>query len=99
MTGKQKIAMGCALLSLALLFMMIIWGDSGFFDLMRLKQEKEIMMEKSRSTENENVELYRTIKRLKHDPKYIENIARKELGMVGQNEVIFKFKEERSENE
>ncbi len=91
--------MGCALLSLALLFMMIIWGDSGFFDLMRLKQEKEIMMEKSRSTENENVELYRTIKRLKHDPKYIENIARKELGMVGQNEVIFKFKEERSENE
>lgn len=99
MTAKQKIAMVCAALSLAFLLLMIIWGDSGFFDLMRLKQEKNALVEKSRQTETENVELYRTIKRLKHDPKYIENVARKELGMVGQHEVIFKFKEERSENE
>jgi cell division protein FtsB len=30
------------------------------------------------------------IDRLKHDPEYIENIARQELGMIGENEVILK---------
>ena len=30
------------------------------------------------------------IDRLKNDPKYIENIARKELGMIGEDEVILK---------
>lgn len=99
MSSKQKIAIGTAVFFLFLLLLMIFFGDNGFFDFMRLKNEKATLTEKSRLTEAENVELYRTINRLKHDPKYIESVARKELGMVGQNEVIFKFKEERSDDE
>ncbi|MFZ5572677.1 MAG: FtsB family cell division protein [Thermodesulfobacteriota bacterium] len=99
MSFKQKIAIGSVIAFLCFLLLMIFFGDNGFFDVLRLKEEKAVLAEKSRRTEAENVELYRTINRLKHDPKYIESIARKELGMVGQNEVIFKFKEERSENE
>ena len=34
--------------------------------------------------------MYTEIERLKHDPEYIENVARRELGMIGKNEVIFK---------
>jgi cell division protein FtsB len=30
------------------------------------------------------------IDRLKHDPAYIESIARQELGMIGENEIILK---------
>ncbi|MBW2177339.1 MAG: septum formation initiator family protein, partial [Deltaproteobacteria bacterium] len=34
--------------------------------------------------------LYRTIKRLRNDPQYIESVARKELGMIKEDEVILK---------
>ena len=38
----------------------------------------------------ENLILYSEIERLKNDSKYIENIARQELGMIGKDEVILK---------
>jgi cell division protein FtsB len=34
--------------------------------------------------------LYNEIERLKNDDKYIENIARQELGMIGKDEMILK---------
>jgi cell division protein FtsB len=36
--------------------------------------------------------MYRSVDRLQNDPYYIENIARRELGMVRSDELIFKFK-------
>ena len=39
-----------------------------------------------------NLSLYREIDRLKHDPKYIEDVVRRELGLIGKDEVIFKLK-------
>ncbi len=38
----------------------------------------------------ENLSISIEIDRLKHDPEYIENVARKELGMIGEDEVILK---------
>jgi len=32
------------------------------------------------------------IVKLKNDPVFIENVARQELGMIGEGEVILKFK-------
>ena len=40
----------------------------------------------------DNFSLYHEIDRLKHDPKYIEDVVRQELGFIGKDEVIFKFK-------
>ena len=37
--------------------------------------------------------LYREIDRVKNDLKYIENVARQELGMVGKDEVIFRMEQ------
>jgi len=77
------------LLSFFLLF--IIWGDQGFIELYELKQEYQQLCEYSQSLEQENVNLHRLIERLKHDPKYVERIARTELGMIRDNEKIIKF--------
>jgi cell division protein FtsB len=40
----------------------------------------------------ENLSLYREIERLKNDPEYVEDVARKELGVIGKDEVIIKVK-------
>ena len=43
--------------------------------------------------QRQNIELSRRVKRLKEDPEYIENIARQELKMIGEDEIVFKFQQ------
>jgi cell division protein FtsB len=77
-----------------LIFLFILEGESGFFDLRRLKQENCRLVERNQSLENENRSLCREIDRLKNDMNYIENIARHELGMIRKDEVIIKLNED-----
>ncbi len=48
------------------------------------------MVKKSERLNQKNLSISIEIDRLKHDPEYIENVARKELGMIGEDEVILK---------
>lgn len=41
--------------------------------------------------EEENRKLREEVKRLQYEKRYIEEIARKELGMVKEGEVIYQF--------
>ena len=50
------------------------------------------MSQKNAELKQENISLYREIGRLKNDPKYVENVARQELGVIGKDEVIIKVK-------
>ncbi|GAI05136.1 unnamed protein product, partial [marine sediment metagenome] len=72
------------------LLFFIIFGEHGFIDLNILKTERNQLVEKNEQLTHENISLSIEIDRLKHDPKYIENIARQELGMVGEDELILK---------
>lgn len=92
MNRKQKIVFTSALVIIVALFSMIVVGKNGFFDLRRMKVERAGIAEKNAAIETKNVDLYRSIKRLRHDPKFVESVARQELGMVGKDELIFKFK-------
>lgn len=88
----KKIIFFLATLMLVVLFWLTIFGNNGFFDLHRLKREKINLVEKNAKITQDNLESYRVIKRLKNDPRFIENVARQELGMIGKDEVIFKFR-------
>ena len=59
-------------------------------DLNTLKKERNQLAEKNEQLSHQNLSLSVEIDRLKHDPKYIENIARQELGMVAEDELILK---------
>ena len=61
-------------------------------DLRLLKQEKAKLVQENNRLTKENLAISIEIDRLKHDPAYIENIARHELGMIGENEIILKSK-------
>lgn len=77
------------LLSFFLFF--IVWGDQGFIELYELQHEYQQLYSYSKSLEQENVNLHQLIERLSHDPKYVERIARTELGMIRDNETIITF--------
>jgi len=87
----NRIGIWSIFLLLSFFLFFIIWGDQGFMELSELQLEYQQLCNYSQSLEQENVNLHRLIKRLKHDPKYVERIARTELGMIRDNETIIKF--------
>ncbi|HUV50484.1 MAG TPA: septum formation initiator family protein [Anaerolineae bacterium] len=72
------------------LFLLIIFGDDGVVDFVSIKGEKDRLVEKNEKLNQENLNMYREIDRLKNDPKFVENVVRQELGVIGKDEVIFK---------
>jgi len=90
MSLKKKFLLFLAILVLFNLILVVIFSDNGLVDLIMLKKEKERSAKKNREVIRENLSLYREIERLKHDPEFIESVARKELGVVGKDEVILK---------
>ena len=90
MTRKQSVFLSIAAIALVSLLFFIIFGEHGLIDLNSLKKERDQLAEKSETLNRKNLSLSVEIDRLKHDPKYIENVARQELGMVGEDELILK---------
>jgi len=92
MSTKQSILLSFAILTMVCLLLMIIFGEQGLADLHLLKKKKDALVETNAVIARENLSLHSEIYRLKHDPEFIENVARQELGMIGKDEVIFKLK-------
>lgn len=90
MMRKQGVFLSIAFVLLFSLLFFIIFGEHGLLDLNTLKNERDQLAEKSEQLTRKNLSLSVEIDRLKHDPKYIENVARQELGMVGEDELILK---------
>ncbi|MDH3882866.1 MAG: septum formation initiator family protein [Desulfobacterales bacterium] len=90
MTRTQGIFLSVTVVLLFSLLFFIIFGEHGLIDLNILKKERDQLAEKNEQRSRQNLSLSVEIDRLKHDPKYIENIARQELGMVAEDELILK---------
>ncbi|MGD9237465.1 MAG: septum formation initiator family protein [Desulfobacterales bacterium] len=90
MTKKQSIILSIATALMFSLLFFIIFGEHGLIDLNSLKAEQNRLVEENEQLNQTNLTLSVEIDRLKHDPHYIESVARQELGMVGENELILK---------
>ena len=90
MTLKQNILLSISVLLLLTLFFFIIVSEHGLADLRFLKKERDRLVEENNNISRENQAISVEIDRLKHDPVYIESIARQELGMIGEEEIILK---------
>ena len=90
MTIKANFFLAVALIVILSTLLLIVFGDNGLTDRKRLKDRYSEVVSENTAIAKENARLYRQIERLKNDPAYIESIARRELGMIGSNEVIVK---------
>lgn len=91
---QLKIGLAAAILILAAYLGAILFGDNGLIALNRKKARLEKIQAENRVIEKENRALYRRVNRLKNDPAYLEYIIRQELSLVGEDEIVFKFKKE-----
>ena len=86
-----------SLFTLIVLGVIIAWlafGERGFIHLYRMEKERQAYLEKIRELEKANQDLLEQIERLRDDKDYIESEARKELGLVRENELIYRFSSE-----
>ncbi|RMF88412.1 MAG: septum formation initiator family protein [Nitrospinota bacterium] len=80
------------LLSL-LLVGMAVFGDQGILQVYFLEQDLQEMRQRLQLLQQENRALWQEIHALKHDPDYIEKIAREELGLARPGEIIFEIQD------
>jgi cell division protein FtsB len=95
MGSKKNILLAAIICLLSSLLLFIVFSENGLLDLNRLKAERDQLLQKNETLTQENLSLYREIERLKEDPEYVENVARKELGVIGKDEVVIKPKNTR----
>jgi cell division protein FtsB/cell division protein DivIC len=88
---KKRRILILVVISLLILGSLTFFGEKGIFNLLRLRKEVVRIKEKNSQLEGENQRLKEEIKRLQSDRRYIEEIARKELGMVKEGEIIYRF--------
>ena len=70
-----------------------VFGDKGLIDFYRLKKELGGILSYNKGFEKENRGLAKTIELLKNDKRYLEHIAKNELGMLGKDELLYRIKE------
>lgn len=90
------------LITLLFLGLIIAWlgfGERGFIHLYRMEKERQAYLDRIRHLERENEELLEQIKQLRTDNEYIESVARRELGLVKDNEIIFRFSKEQGKKD
>jgi cell division protein FtsB len=66
----------------------------GLQQIQSLAQKREGLIRDNQDLNRKNQSMYREINRLKQDPLYMEEVARKEFGLVRPDEIIFFLEEE-----
>jgi cell division protein FtsB len=68
------------------------FGKHGFLNLYRMELERQANIERVQQITRDNQVLMDEIQRLRSDGRYIEAVARRELGLVGEGDLVYRFK-------
>lgn len=95
---KRFLKISVALVAIALLWVLLAPG-SGLRSLWKKREELQRLQQQTVQLEEENEVLVKDIDRLQHDPRYLEDVARKEYGLLKKNERVFEFAPKKSAKE
>lgn len=68
-----------------------VFGERGLLRIYHLNREKKEIQQRVDTIRTDNLRLVREIDALKNDRRYLESIARRDFGLVRQNEIIYQF--------
>jgi len=71
-----------------------LFGEKGLIKIIQLKRERDRIIADVSHIEDENRRLQEEIKRLREDSRYLESVARRDLGLIKENEILFIFEDE-----
>ncbi|HET97830.1 MAG TPA: septum formation initiator family protein [Desulfurivibrio alkaliphilus] len=79
------------LLLLALLALWMLLSPYGLWQYSKISRELASLKAENSRLEQENRDLLIEIEKLRNDPEYIEEVARRQHGLLKKNEMIFNF--------
>jgi cell division protein FtsB/cell division protein DivIC len=88
---KKKRILLFILILFLILGLFTFFGDKGILHLLHLQKDLVRIKEMNSKMEEENRKLREEVRRLQYEKRYIEEIARKELGMVKEGEIVYQF--------
>jgi cell division protein FtsB len=74
--------------------LLTVFGERGLLKAYRLTNERDDIRAKVEKLSRENQYLRGELSSLRGDRRYIENIARKDLGLVREGETVYRFRGE-----
>ncbi len=89
--GYNKKVLITILLLVSVMVFFTFFGDKGLLQVYRLKKELREIERGNRELEKENEGLKAEIHRLRTNRDYVEELARRELGLVKKGEVVYQF--------
>ena len=100
-TQKQKFHLGIqgrfALLIILVMLALAVFGEKGVLRAYKLSQERHSLETEIQSLQEKNEALREEINLLRNDLEYLEDVARRDLGMVKDDELIYQFMPEPSQ--
>ena len=96
MTVRQTFLLSMAIIGLFSFLLVIVFGDKGLADFHLLRLERDRLVESNEDLLRENLKLYQQKVRLEKDSLYIEQVAREELGLVSEHDLVFIAPSDRS---
>ena len=89
--GSHRLLAGVALTLGVVLALGLLFSHRGLYQSYHFRQERVRLEQENARLAAENARLARTIDRLHHDPEMIQDLIRRELNFVKQNEIIFQL--------
>jgi cell division protein FtsB len=87
---KYKGTLAACVVALLLFIVAAIFGDHGLIHLLRMRGEQQELEHVAFGLQQHNEQLRQQIRRLQSDDWYIEKLARERLGLVKQDEVLYR---------
>ncbi|WP_302504250.1 FtsB family cell division protein [Geoalkalibacter halelectricus] len=78
--------------AVAVLVGLALFGERGVLNTLRMHQYKQSLQEKIAEIETDNARLRAEIEALRNNSRHLEGVARKELGMVREGELVYQFR-------
>lgn len=91
---EKKIIQGLVIFFSIVVVLLSLIGDKGLLQLMELKKQEKKLQQEIIDLKREKKEWVNKVKSLKNNQTYIETIAREELNMVRNNEILIKLRRE-----
>ncbi|HZR46500.1 MAG TPA: septum formation initiator family protein [Candidatus Manganitrophaceae bacterium] len=88
---RRRLFLGVAFFLSGYLLLSFLFGEMGMVNSLKMKRTYAQIQEEILSLKRENEALTHKIEALKSDPHYIESLARNQLGMAKEGELIYEF--------
>jgi cell division protein FtsB len=86
---------GVLLFAALVLFVNSVFGEQGLADSLRARRQIRASQANILSLREENARLRNQVRRLREDPRAIEDVARRDLGLIRRDEILVVLKDRR----